>query len=85
VSKISEKKILANRANSARSSGPKSLRGKRESRQNALKNGLFATNIVVTAAGERIADFERLTEWVWNSVDPDDALEAILIEDFVHN
>jgi hypothetical protein len=40
---------------------------------------------VVTAAGERIADFERLTEWVWNSVDPDDALEAILIEDFVHN
>ena len=85
MSKISEKKILANRANSARSSGPKSLRGKRESRQNALKNGLFAKNIVVTAAGERIADFERFTEWVWNSVDPDGAVEATVTDDYVCN
>src|ERR1700675_4687691 len=71
--------------NSAKSTEPKSADGKRRSRLNALKDGLFSKEIVVTAAGERVADFIRLKASVWDSVQPDDALQQMLVNDLVVN
>jgi hypothetical protein len=55
---ISEKKLLANRINALRSTGPKSKRGKQTVRQNAIKHGLSAQQISILP-GEQVADFER--------------------------
>lgn len=49
--------IEANRANAARSTGPKTLEGKEKSRGNALRHGLEAR--VVSALGEDGEEFER--------------------------
>lgn len=50
----SERKRLANRANAAKSTGPKSVAGKRRSRNNALRHG-FARS-----GGERPEDSEEI-------------------------
>ena len=50
------KKILANRENAKRSTGPRSAEGKYFSRRNALKHGLRADNIITV--GENKAEFE---------------------------
>ncbi len=42
---ISEKKLQANRANAARSTGPKTLAGKATVRRNALKHGLCSQTL----------------------------------------
>ncbi len=39
---IPERKLKANRENAKKSTGPKTIRGKAFSRQNAFKHGLFA-------------------------------------------
>jgi hypothetical protein len=64
--KSSKKQIASNRANAAKSTGPKSADGKKKSRQNALKNGFFSTDVVAKAAGERAEDFQKFKEWVWD-------------------
>jgi hypothetical protein len=46
---VSESKILANQKNSLRSTGPKTLRGKRAVSRNAIKHGIFAREVVITA------------------------------------
>jgi hypothetical protein len=43
---VSEARILANRLNSAKSTGPKTAEGKERSRANALKHGLCASVVV---------------------------------------
>lgn len=52
---------------------------------NALRDGIFSKDIVVTAAGERVEDYERFKASVWNSVQPADAVQEILTDDFVVN
>jgi len=51
VEAVSQARVDANRQNAKKSTGPKTARGKRYSRKNALKHGLFA-----------LAGFERLGE-----------------------
>jgi len=85
VRKNSKKQTAASRANGAKSNGPTSAEGKNKSRRNALKNGLFAKDLVVTAAGESIEDFESFKTSVWNSVKPDGAVEEMLTDDLVAN
>jgi hypothetical protein len=57
---ISEKQLQANRANAKRSTGPKSEKGKKRSRANAMAHGLTAKQIIVP--GETPEQFERLRE-----------------------
>ena len=50
----SEKKIEANRRNSVRSTGPTTDKGKTAASRNAIKHGLLAREVVITAGdGER--------------------------------
>jgi hypothetical protein len=53
LSRVSTRKVAANRQNALKSTGPKTPRGKAYSRRNALKHGLFAMDLYVAA----------LTEW----------------------
>jgi len=53
---VSQKKLIANRRNSGRSTGPRTRRGKRAVRYNALKHGLFCEQI----PGEDLEKFENL-------------------------
>ncbi len=46
---ISERKREANRTNAGKSTGPRTKRGKNTSRFNAVKTGLFAKHILITA------------------------------------
>src|ERR1017187_623955 len=78
-------KSEANRKNALKPPGPTTPRGKSYSRNNALKDGLFSKEVVVTAAGERVENFKRFEAWVWDSVQPDGAIEEILTNDVVVN
>jgi hypothetical protein len=56
---ISQKKLEANRANAQRSSGPKTEQGKKHSRRNPMKHGLFASVLLVEEA-ERSEVYKKL-------------------------
>jgi len=47
-----EKQIQASRANGARSRGPTSAQGKKNSSRNALRHGLFAGTVVLQGEAE---------------------------------
>jgi hypothetical protein len=83
--KNSKGQTAASRTNGAKSTGPKSADGKKKSGQNALKNGFFSKDVVVTAAGERVEDFESFEAAVWDWAQPDDFMQEILTNDFVEN
>jgi hypothetical protein len=53
----SEARIQANQANSAKSTGPKTVEGKEKSRQNSLKHGLTGSGVVLPEADA--AEVER--------------------------
>jgi hypothetical protein len=85
VRKNSKKQTVASRINGAKSPGPTSADGKMKSRLNALKNAFFSRDVVVSAAGERVEDFESLKAAVSDSVQPNGALEEMLTADLVVN
>src|ERR1035441_6849659 len=80
-----DRKADANRKIALKSTGPKSAEGKRWSSLNALKEGLYSKQDVLTAAGEKVKDFKRFEAWVWDSVQPDNAIDAILTNDVIVN
>jgi len=56
----SEKKVLANRRNGAKTSGPRTETGKRNSKRNALKTGLYARELYVR--DEEQVEFDALVQ-----------------------
>ncbi len=73
----------ANRANSLKSTGPRTVIGKAQSSRNSLKYGIFAR---VQAAsmkelGEDPDAFEQLSESLRQAFCPQDGFEQILVED----
>jgi len=70
--------ILANQANAARSTGPKTAEGKDASRRNALKHGLAATSLVLPAE-EAAAVADRVRAWT-PALKPRDAYDGWLVE-----
>jgi len=69
--------IVANRANAVRSTGPKTLEGKENSRRNALRHGLTARHVV--AMDERGDDFSAYHAELTAAFSPQDAFEAALV------
>lgn len=76
------RKILANRKNALRSTGPKTLRGKRTVSRNAIKHGLLAREVVITAGDgeESLEEFHALVEGLENSYQPVGVVEEALVQ-----
>jgi hypothetical protein len=73
----SEARILANRINATRSTGPRSISGRNRSSQNSLKHGLTGAGVVVP---DRDRDeIERRVEALTADLDPRSELGAALI------
>jgi hypothetical protein len=57
---ISEKRLAANRANSLKSTGPKTPTGRRNSSRNAIKHGILASAVLIE--GESTRRFNELVQ-----------------------
>jgi hypothetical protein len=80
----SDRRAQASRENGRGSKGPVSPEGKSRTRLNALKFGLFSQDLVVAAAGETQQEADAIRSSVWNYIQPQDPVTALLVEDFVN-
>jgi hypothetical protein len=80
--KISEKQMAANRKNATKSTGPKSLKGKRKSSMNSVTHGFYSNKIIIpTIDGEDAEErFEKLYLALVNDFKPVTALEYFEID-----
>jgi hypothetical protein len=76
---VSEKRLLANRANAARSTGPNTPEGKARSAQNALRHGLLAKQILI--GNESAENFQALFDILVRRFAPVDDFELGMIEE----
>jgi hypothetical protein len=74
----SEARISANRQNSLRSSGPKTVEGKERSRRNGLKHGMTGQGIVIPE--EDSAEVERRHEALQKELAPQSMMGTILVQ-----
>ena len=79
---ISEAKLIANRANAQKSTGPRTPEGKARVRLNALKHGILASEAVIRAGegAEEAEAFEALLAALKDDLAPARALEELLVE-----
>jgi hypothetical protein len=75
---ISAAKLEANRRNAQLSTGPKTEAGKSWSRRNALKHGIFATDMLVY--GESFSDYKQLLEALLDDFAPVGAFEESRVQ-----
>jgi len=75
---ISEKQLAANRANAAKSTGPKTPGGRRNSSRNATTHGLLANSILID--GESKPRFLQLVASLVNEFEPSTPSEHMLVE-----
>ena len=73
-----DRQISANQRNAKRSSGPKTAEGKAAVRRNALKHGLLAGEVLLP--NEDAAALAELSERVREDLDPQGALESLLVD-----
>jgi hypothetical protein len=82
---ISERKMAANRANSQKSTGPKTQQGKEAVRNNALKHGMYAaTNAVRLPIDDPNIFHSFQSEW-YRLYPPRDIEEQTVLESFLVN
>src|SRR5579862_1182911 len=79
---VSERKLRANRKNALRSTGPKTTQGKRNSSRNAIKHGILAREVVITAGEgkESAEDFSAVLQGLQEHYKPVGILESTLVE-----
>jgi hypothetical protein len=79
---VSERKILANRKNALRSTGPKTERGKRTVSRNAIKHGFLAREVVINAGDgeESLEEFHAMVEGLWKYYEPVGVVEEWLVQ-----
>ena len=70
--------ILANRRNSQKSTGPRSIQGKSAVSHNAVKHGLLARHDVISSESQ--ADFELYRDRMLAELDPVSPMESMLAE-----
>jgi hypothetical protein len=75
---VTAKQAAANRGNAKLSTGPKTDEGRERSKMNALKHGLTAEAIVISA--ERAEDFADFGNAMFEDCAPVGALECMLVE-----
>ena len=79
----SESRIQANRKNALRSTGPKTERGKRTVARNAIKHGILAREVVITAGDgeESLEEFQELVKQLWEDHNPVGVMEGSLVQE----
>jgi hypothetical protein len=77
----SELKILTNRLNSLKSTGPRSAQGKAAVSKNAVKHGLLAEHDVIDSESE--ADFDQYRRQLLDELKPASPMESMLAERIV--
>jgi hypothetical protein len=77
----SELKILANRLNALKSTGPRTNQGKAAVSQNAVKHGLLAEQDVISSESQ--ADFDLYREQLLDELNPVSPMESMLAERIV--
>ena len=75
---LSDKKLAANRANAAKSRGPKTAEGKRISSRNATRHGILANHVLIE--GESRENFAALLNSLIGEHKPDTPTGHMLIE-----
>jgi hypothetical protein len=82
ISSPSQRKVEANRRNAQLSTGPKTQEGKCQSRLNALKHSILASDLLITEGqgAEDGAKFYELLDALRSDLAPVGALEEILVE-----
>ena len=78
---ITEAKILANRHNAKKSTGPRTHQGKAAVSQNAVKHGLLARQDVISPESQ--ADFDLYRSQILAELTPESPMESILAERIV--
>jgi len=76
-----EAKIIANRRNCQKSTGPRTPEGKAAVSHNALKHGLLARQAVIST--ERKADFDLYRDQFLSELAPESPMESMLAERIV--
>jgi hypothetical protein len=79
-STVSDRKREANRQNAMKSTGPRTERGKRFSRLNALKHKLYADVTKLQLSGEDRAQFEDLCFHYWADLTPIGIAEELAVQ-----
>jgi len=76
------KKVEANRRNARLSTGPRTEHGKRAVARNAIKHGLLAREVVITAGDgeEDLQEFDTLLDRLWQEYEPVGVLEETLVQ-----
>jgi hypothetical protein len=79
---VSERKIQANRQNALRSTGPTTARGKHNVSRNAIKHGILAREVVITAGDgeESLKEFHDLIEKFCEQYEPIGVVEESLVQ-----
>jgi hypothetical protein len=77
------RQIAANRANAQKSTGPRTPKGKGNSRFNALKHGIFAVHQIMS--GEKPEDLAELSAEYHEQFTPATSAECALVDTLVHN
>ncbi len=73
-----EKQLTANRANAAKSTGPRTVIGKRNSSRNGLKHGILSNAVLLD--GESRATFVAIYTELEHDLRPADVNERILVQ-----
>jgi hypothetical protein len=83
---VTSSKLEANRLNSKRSTGPKTQRGKRSAKYNAVTLGLFASHVVIPICDgdDSDAEFQALTSGLHQQFEPEGALEEWIVLKIAH-
>jgi hypothetical protein len=77
----SDRKIDANRANSKKSTGPKTRRGKEQSAANATKHGAYSSSIKPIRRGPHTEDAGELDDFARSIIDSLSARDAVEAEE----
>lgn len=80
--KVSEAVIAANRANSKKGTGPRTLKGRETVSRNATKHGVLAQNFRFKGDQEEAA-YDTLISELDGTIDGDDPLQSMLAEEVV--
>ncbi len=76
-----EAKIIANRRNAQKSTGPRTRAGKAAASKNSIKHGLWAHQTIISS--ENQADFCKERDRILSDLVPDSPMESILAERIV--